>query len=264
MEIKIAASDFDGTIFREQKISVEDFEAVRSWRAAGNKFGLVKGLCYQMITPHLREFNFALDFAIFCKGAIFFDGAVKILFETLIPPKILLEIMREPFMAQNSLHFLFEAADKVYCACVKENSWVLREKNRWGFPLEIIEPAQVETLPKKINQLALDFASSEEAQAAAAALNEKFGDVIFAQKNTHSVDVVLVGMNKARGVENLLRVCGWRGKVFVVGDESNDLPMIKHFGGYTVATAKDFVKREASEVFESVGALLNHFGAARD
>ena len=263
MEIKIAASDFDGTIFREQKISAEDFVAVRSWRAAGNKFGLVTGRCYQMLTPHLREYNLAVDFAICCNGAVIYDGDGKNIFETALPKKILSAIMDEP-VAQRSLHFAFETADKVYCACVKENSWVLREKNRWGFPLEIIESAQVETLPKKINQLALDFASSEEAQAAAAALNEKFGDVIFAQKNTHSVDVVIVGMNKARGVENLLRVCGWRGKVFVVGDESNDLPMIKHFGGYTVATAKDFVKREASEVFESVGAMLNHFGAARD
>ena len=52
----------------------------------------------------------------------------------------------------------------------------------------------------------------------------------------------------------------WTGaKVFAVGDESNDLPMIKKFGGYTVATAKDFVKREAAQVFDSVGAMLNNF-----
>ena len=261
--LKIAASDFDGTLFREQKISAEDFAAIKAWRAAGNKFGLVTGRAYVMLLPHLREYNLEMDFVLCCNGAAMYDGDGKILHEVELPKKILSAIMNEPF-ARKSFHFAFEAADKVYCACVKENSWVLREQNRWSFPLEIIEPAQVETLPKKINQIALDFASPDEAQAAAETLNKNFGEIIFAQKNTHSVDVVPAGMNKGAGVAKLLELKNWRGKIFVVGDESNDLPMIKRFGGYTVATAKDFVKREASAVFESVGELLNHFGAVSD
>ena len=67
------------------------------------------------------------------------------------------------------------------------------------------------------------------------------------------------GINKASGVEKLLEVCNWDGKVYVIGDESNDLPMIKKFGGYTVSTAKDFVKQEATEIFDSVGAMLKNF-----
>ena len=172
-----------------------------------------------------------------------------------MPKKILLEIIKEPFAAK-SLHFAFETAEKVYCANVNPNSWVLREQNRWNFPVEIIDSAQIEGLPK-INQLALDFESPEAAQAAADMLNQKFGEIIFAQKNTHSLDIVSAGVNKARGVENLLRICDWRGEIFVIGDESNDLPMIRHFGGFTVATAKDFVKKEATGIFDSVGAMLN-------
>ena len=186
------------------------------------------------------------------------DDAGKVIFETELPKKTLLEIINEPFAAK-SLHFAFETAEKVYCARVKENSWVLREKNRWNFPLEIIDAEQVEKIPKKINQLALDFKSPEEAKMSAEILNKKFGDVIFAQKNTHSVDIVIAGMNKARGVSNLVKIMDWRGEIFVIGDESNDLPMIKAFNGYTVATAKDFVKREAKKIFNSVGAMLNHF-----
>ena len=258
MAIKIAASDFDGTLFRAEKISAEDFEAIKNWRAAGNKFGIVTGRAYVMLAPLLRDFDLAIDFALCCNGAAMYDGDGKLFHEVELPKKILAAIIDEPF-AQKSFHFAFEAAAEIFCACVKENSWVVREQNRWRFPLKIVEPAEILTLPK-INQLALDFASPDEALAAAEILNKKFGDVIFAQKNTHSVDVVPFGMNKARGVENLLRLRNWDGKVFAVGDESNDLPMIKKFGGYTVATAKDFVKREATEIFDSVGAMLNHFG----
>ena len=254
----IVASDFDGTLFRERKISSEDLSAIKNWRAAGKKFGIVTGRCYPMLTSCLKDFDLAIDFAICDNGAIIFDGDGKIIFETELTKKILLELIKDSCVAK-SFHFLFGAADETFCAAVGKNSWVWREKKDWEFFLTFIDIAQVETLPKKINQLALGFDTVEEAQSAAEMLNKKFGDVIFAQKNTRSVDVVPFGMNKGAGVENLLRVMNWDGKVFVIGDESNDLPMIKKFGGYTVATAKNFVKREAAEIFDSVGAMLNHF-----
>ena len=258
MSFKIAASDFDGTLFINREISTENLSAIKTWRTDGNRFGIVTGRAYVMLIPHLQDFDLAVDFAICCNGAIIYDGDGRIIFETELPKKILLEIMNEPY-ALRTKHFAFETADKVYGTAVKENSWMLREQNLWNFPLEIVDAAQIETLPK-INQLALDFESPDEAQKAAEILNQKFGDVIFAQKNTHSVDIVTAGINKAQGVKNLLRVCNWSGKVFVIGDESNDLPMIKKFGGYTVSTAKDFVKHEATKIFDSVGAMLNYFG----
>ena len=257
MSFKVAASDFDGTLFINQQVSAENLSAIKNWRAAGNKFGIVTGRAYTMLTEHLKAFDLEIDFAICCNGAIIHDCTGKIIFETELPKKILLEIINEPFAAK-SLHFAFETAEKVFCANVKPNSWVLREKDKWNFPVEIIDIAQIETLGK-INQLALDFESPDAAQAAADMLNKKFGAWIFAQKNTHSLDIVAAGVNKAQGVENLLRVRNWSAEVFVIGDESNDLPMIRHFNGYTVATAKEFVKREATEIFDSVGAMLNHF-----
>ena len=257
MSFKVAASDFDGTLFINQSITAENLSAIRNWRAAGNKFGIVTGRAYIMLPHHLEEFGLEIDFAICENGAIIHDGSGKVIFETELPKKVLKAIINEP-LASKSLHFAFEAAEKVYCANVKPTSWLLREQARWKLPLEIIDVAQIDDLPR-INQLALNFESLETAQNAADILNKKYGDVIFAQKNTVSLDIVIAGMNKAKGVENLLKVMNWDAKAYVIGDESNDLPMIRHFGGYTVATAKDFVKREASAIFESVGAMLNHF-----
>ena len=59
MSFKVAASDFDGTLFREQKISAADLSAIQAWRAAGNAFGLVTGRAFMMLTAHFEEF--ALD-----------------------------------------------------------------------------------------------------------------------------------------------------------------------------------------------------------
>lgn len=259
MNFKVAASDFDGTLFRDENITAQDVAAIKAWRAAGNKFGIVTGRCYQMLTSQLSDFDLTLDFAICDNGAIIFDGAGKTIFETAIPPKILLELMNEPYIAQNSFHFLFEAADEVFCVGVKENSWVMREKNRWGFFLTFTDAAQVPALPKKINQLALGFETPEVAQIAADLLNRKYGEQIFAQRNTYSLDIVPASINKGTGVAKLLELTNWRGEVFVIGDEANDLPMIRRFGGCTVSSAKEYVQREASAVFESVGAMLKNF-----
>ena len=257
MSFKVAASDFDGTLFINQQISAENISAIKNWRATGNKFGIVTGRAYTMLPAHLKEFDLGIDFAICCNGAIIHDGGGKVIFETELPKKILHEIIKEPFAAK-SMHFAFEAAEKVYCAKVKSHSWILSEKSKWNFPLEFIEIEQTGDLPK-INQLALGFDTIEEAFCAAEMLNSKYGGWIYAQKNTRSLDIVPAGINKARGVENLLRVKNWDAEVYVIGDESNDLPMIRDFNGFTVATAKDFVKREATKIFDSVGAMLNHF-----
>ncbi|MBR4903907.1 MAG: HAD-IIB family hydrolase [Selenomonadaceae bacterium] len=257
MSFKIAASDFDGTLFRNRQISEEDLTAIKNWRSAGNKFGIVSGRAYTMLPSHFQKFNLKLDFAICDNGAIIYDGDEKIVYETELPKEILFEIIKEPF-AEESLHVAFETSETVYCTSIKPASWLLREKEGWQSPLIMIEVAQIASL-SKINQMALAFQSPEEAFAAAEKLNQKFGEYIFAQKNTHSVDIVVAGVNKGSGVENLLRVNNWSGKAYVIGDESNDLPMIRKFGGFTVSTAKDFVKHEATKVFDSVGAMLNNY-----
>ena len=42
--MKIAACDFDGTLFRDGVVSEADLEAIADWRRSGNAFGLLKEL----------------------------------------------------------------------------------------------------------------------------------------------------------------------------------------------------------------------------
>lgn len=256
MSFKVAASDFDGTLFRDRKISAEDVAAISAWRASGNKFGIVTGRPLMMLTPCLQTFGVDVDFAVCCNGAIIHGGDGRIVFEAELPKKILAAIVSEPSVS-TTLHFLFEAADEMFCLGLNPTSWVIGERMQLNFPLEVIDAAQINSLPP-INQLALGFITPDEAELAAEALNQKF-PAISAQRNFNSVDIVPAAINKAQGVENLLRLMNWRGEVHVIGDEANDLPMIKTFGGCTVSGAKDFVKREARAVFDSVGDMLKNF-----
>ena len=67
-------------------------------------------------------------------------------------------------------------------------------------------------------------------------------------------------MSKRQGLEHLIDAMRLDDvKLYVIGDETNDLPMITAFGGYTVDTARDVIKSQARKVFSDVGAMLKYF-----
>ena len=41
--MKVLATDFDGTLFRDRTITPADLNAIRRFRRAGNRFGIVTG-----------------------------------------------------------------------------------------------------------------------------------------------------------------------------------------------------------------------------
>ena len=53
--MKVAASDYDGTLLRGGKIDAETKEGIARWRAAGHKFGVVSGRDYGMLVPQQRR-----------------------------------------------------------------------------------------------------------------------------------------------------------------------------------------------------------------
>ena len=65
-------------------------------------------------------------------------------------------------------------------------------------------------------------------------------------------------MSKAAGMTHLLELRRWgeAKEVLVIGDDMNDLPMIRHFNGHAVANAAPEVRDAASSVFLSVGQML--------
>ena len=67
----ILASDFDGTIFIEDKISKKDIQAIRDFQEAGNLFVLVTGRSFSSLFP-LIENKIAPDVVIANNGGHIF------------------------------------------------------------------------------------------------------------------------------------------------------------------------------------------------
>ena len=256
--IKVAASDYDGTLLRGGAIDEETKAGIARWRAAGHKFGVVSGRDYGMLVPQLRAYGVEFDYTVCNNGGIIrgADGAVR--FQAEIDPHALTAIAAEP-RAQQSFHFAFSAADVTYLCHHSEGSWIEREAKDWDFPIVYIKESEIGALTG-IQQFSLGFPLPAQSDECAAVLNAKLGDKIHAFPNACSLDITPVGIGKDAGIRKLLSVMGWDGaEVYAIGDETNDLPMLKAFDGYSLTTARKEIQTQAKEVFPSVGAMLDHF-----
>lgn len=253
--MKIGASDYDGTLFRNRTISHEDVASIKTWQAAGNKFGVVSGRDYGMLMPQLNHYGIESDYAVCNNGGIIFSADGTPLWQGSMPLKILAEIVKMPNVRQ-SFHFAFSAADKTYLCHEREGSWIMREATEWDFPIIKISEEEILNLPQ-IHQFCLGYDSAADAVAASNIVNERYGGYIRAYPNGQSVDITPANVSKSQGIAMLLKLMNWQdAKVCAIGDETNDLPMIEEFGGFTVATARDEIKAKASSVYDSVGTML--------
>ena len=255
MNFKLAASDYDGTLFRNETISSDDVKGVHAWRKAGHKFGVVSGRDLGMLTPQLEHYGIGFDYAVCNNGAIICDADGKVLFEGRIEPRILKAVSEEPCV-QSSFHFAFSAKDRTYLCHESEGSWIMREGKQWDFPVLYIEEKDILTLPQ-IHQFCLGYHEAGEADETSAIINEKYGVFVHAYPNGCSVDITPVGVSKSQGIKKLLELMEWQdAEVYAIGDESNDLPMLEAFDGFTVNTAREFIQKQARAVYASVGEML--------
>lgn len=253
--MKIAASDFDGTLFIDSQICRENIVGVRQWRAAGNKFGVVTGRDYGMLIPQLNHFGIGYDFAICNNGAIIFGENGKVLYQAEIPQQALYVVATHPCV-EESLHVAFSQIEHSCIYREREGSWMVREAKQWKFSLKKIEVAEINKL-SRVHQIALGFANFDRAAEAVRQINLLFGDTVYACQNRCSVDITPLGIDKSKGIEKLIEIKSWQdAEVYVIGDEINDLPMIHRFDGYTVESARKAIQKEAKQSFACVGSML--------
>ena len=253
--MKIAASDYDGTLFRQKTIAAEDVDGVRQWRAAGHKFGVVTGRDYGMLVPQLRHYGVAFDYVVCDNGGLICRADGTPLWQGQIPLAVLADMVKEDVVCR-SFHFAFSAIDRTYLYHESEGSWISREAQEWDFRIEKITEEYIPNLPQ-IHQFALGYPTAEEANAASQTVNERYGDTVHAYPNGCSVDITPKGVSKRQGIDKLVELMGWSSpEVYAIGDETNDLPMIEAFHGFTVATARAAIKEKAERVYSSVGAML--------
>ena len=247
--MKILGSDFDGTL-NHGGIDEGKLAAIRKWREAGNLIGVISGRGVEFRGILSKRFpELELDFLAVCNGGYVMNWHGAVIYEKRCGDVPFFELASD-LMAWGCkvVHMIGEQY-----FCVLE-----REEDR----PERVEESRVRLLKSNptvpyFYQVSVRRSTTEKASAVVERVREKYGAWLTPLQNGLSVDIVPNGVNKAEG---LYRVMEWFGgareDVIAVGDNVNDMDMIREFRSYAMENGVEELKREADGMVSDVTELI--------
>ncbi len=242
--MKIIASDYDGTL-NHGGIDDAKRAAVAQWQKKGNLFVVVTGRdkCF---CPEMKEDSgIHMDYYLACNGAVILDRDFRPVAETRYDKAVIVPL----------LEYLFALGCPWGNVCGDKTYRIYNDADE-DFPAQAATIADAKAI-SYCNQISTALPTFEESAYVAAAVKEKFGDFVNPLQNGTCLDIVPVGMDKAQGIYRLLSLCGGTYEdVITVGDNVNDLAMLKEFRSYAMENGVDAVKQVADKITPGVTELI--------
>lgn len=223
----ILASDFDGTIFIDGKISPKDIKAIRDFQQAGNLFAIVTGRSFASLDS-LIEGAINPD-ALICNngGHIFVKDECG-----------LKEIFKATISKAKAREFL--------------NFYGKEIPNQ----MAIFTESAKENDLKNINEPIMALAIYSESQ-----IPNHFPEDFDFHYSIGVIDVVKKGINKQRGIDFIKDFYSYAGEIIAIGDDYNDIDFLKNTPlSYTLDYVTNEAVREACNFSaSSVADLIENF-----
>ena len=242
----ILASDFDGTL-NQGGVSETDREAIRRFREAGHRFGLVSGRDWTF-PDYLREIGIEVDFILVCSGAIGLDGQGNVLYE-----------FRGPCGdAVSGVVSLFgDRYDQPVGVCVGCRRFDFHSRYPGGNREKGYLPLSRLTDFPEFTVLYARTNKQSEGGVATADVQRLYGEYITPLHNSVFIDMPPRGMDKATGLLRYAELAGVpEEKIWTVGDNLNDLSMVKRFHGCAVSSGNELLRSEAQHVVDHVSDVI--------
>lgn len=247
--MKILGSDYDGT-FTVGGIDEKKISAIRKWQKAGNKFGIVSGRnggFRQFLLEQYPELK--LDFFIGCNGAYILDEKGDLLYTKRCEEVSALDFAKT--LLSWGSPFVHIVADKYRCA-------VTDMKNRPSF-IEEKDTLLLKDFPPLpyFHLVSVECDSPSGAAATVERIRAEYGEYLNPMQNAHCLDVVPIGVNKATGLYRVMEYFGGAYEdVIAVGDNFNDMDMIKEFRSYAMANGVEEIKATANGIVTDIPELI--------
>lgn len=238
--MKVIGSDYDGTL-NHNGIDETKKSAINKWREAGNVFALISGRGAEDILGIYMEKQFGCDYIVADNGAIIMKPDGEIVCDTRCEKDIIKPL----------LNLLFEENCPWGEVHAGSSFTVYAEKTDEGFTLESMPDFSYFT---QISTMLDDFESAEKITRS---IRDKFGDKLNPLQNGRCIDIVRNDMNKAKGLYLLAEIIGAEyDDIIAVGDNINDMDMIKEFRSYAMENGVDCVKEKATYITKGITELI--------
>ena len=242
--MKIIGSDYDGTL-SHGGIDDAKRQAIADWRAAGNIFSIVSGRSSYSLYLAQDVDRVGFDYFIAYNGGMILNEKGEILFERSCTTLSAKRLLKDLFYKWG-FTYAHVFVDRHYVvkrdkADLKEGDILLEELD--DFPY--------------FYQFSIMQKPEEQTRRAVRKIRRKYGLHVTPLQNGCCIDIVPRGINKAQG----LRTLAWllevdKRNVIAVGDNVNDMAMIKAFRSYAMENGVDKLKKMADEITPSVTTLI--------
>ena len=246
MNLKILASDYDGTLFfgeEEPNFRERDIKAIQEFQKAGNLFGICTGRPYQGITSFIPE-SIHLDFYILNSGAVVIDQKGKEILKMAIP----LQTFQEMWKIYPDLPYFVMTEDKMY---VRELLGDKPSNDR----MRIFEKP-LDLAGKEILGISFHVDEDEELRKILTTLQQFPTLSVF--QNRNDIDCVAAGCSKSTGLKALQQHLNLNDQqVACIGDSHNDLPMLRGIQeSFTFHTSPEVVKASAKYLVDDIAMCI--------
>lgn len=232
--MKLLASDFDGTLLRNDIITKQDLEAIKKFRENGNLFVISTGRAIIHAYNELIKRNVEFDYIIGVNGIIATNNKKEEIF---------------------SLRFDDKVVDKVKEIINKHDIEYYHLSN--GIEHIVISKDDNKKYFDDIRGYYISTVSSDAALELVDELNNELKEIgVKAYANNNFVAIGLDGIHKGYGIKRLVDDINFKGKIYVVGDDFNDIPMFTRFDSFGIKSGYSDAIKFAKELVDSVSDVI--------
>ena len=244
-EPMLLASDIDGTLYINRSISEEDIQAIARWQKAGHLFGICSGRSVKDALRALSESKIKPDFFLCSSGAVATDCNGNFLYKHPMPPE-----------APRALWEIAKTFDHDAFTGHRTDGTTLHGRN--DSRPEYVNCSEEDLFDQELTQCYIAFHTVPGQAASFAEAVEAKLPYINVHRNAHYIDCTRKGTDKAKGVAYIAAHFGIeKERCFAIGDNQNDLPMLKAFEGYCVESGDGYTIEQVGRTVKSVADLIN-------
>lgn len=258
----LLATDLDGTILFDRRVSAQDLAAMRRWREAGNLLAICSGKSVFATRDTLEPEGVEFDYAITFTGAVLADGSYRVLADRHLPDGVAREIV-ESLQVHDGL--------TVFATTI-ESDYVLSDTYNEVSPiLQVFEPLAIEDMDDhRFIGVPMRVRDDDVRDAIVADVTARWGEQVEIIRNQEFLDIVPAGCTKGTGLRDLVArltaedgtLAGQALETWTIGDSWNDVPM-HEVADHAVALpwspddVTDVCERTVGSIAELIDAVLD-------
>ncbi|MGL4742172.1 MAG: HAD-IIB family hydrolase [Sarcina sp.] len=252
---KFLISDVDHTIYFLDDRSIKNSKAIKEFQKAGNKVIACTGRSLNGIIETEKEINVKFDHYLLLNGAMVVDEEKN--------------IISHKYIDESCIQGILDiTGDANVSVCVNDGfDYHLVKGNHPSFEIENLDRLKV----NKLSGLSVAYRGDDGIfddllNRIANQINQKYGEVVTAYKNTKYIDIVPKGCSKGNAIKELQEEWKLENKdIYTIGDSENDITMLenKDYVSFTFDNSKAFLKEVVNHVVdefpECIDILNKHY-----